>query len=132
MCADFLKGCSWHATTLDKNPFEIPKRSISKKTELSCPIAIQWDDSVTMICRFIVFALARPQFRFYNASLLLGNAHPVTHMDLSLRGRLTPPALRSTSAPENHRYHAMSKCFVQCPRIPLLDIIILIQPFFGS
>jgi hypothetical protein len=41
-----LKGCSWHAPTLDINPFEFPKRSISKKTGLSCPIAIQWDDSI--------------------------------------------------------------------------------------
>jgi hypothetical protein len=61
MCADFLKGCSWHATTLDIDPFEFRKRSISQNTGLSCPIPIYWTIP-SMIHSFIVFALARPLF----------------------------------------------------------------------
>ena len=63
MCAGFLKGCSWHATTLDINPFEFRERSISQNTELSCPITIQWDDSVNDLPLYRTF-LSAPAISF--------------------------------------------------------------------
>jgi hypothetical protein len=110
MDADFFrKHVRGLVSTLNTNLFEFPKRSISPKTRLSCPMANQWDDSVNDLPLYPTF-LSTPDISLIFSVIAVGRCASVTHMDLSLRGRLTPPALRSTSAPENHRYHAMSKC----------------------
>jgi hypothetical protein len=103
------KGCSWLSTHVGYKSLSNFRNAPSPPKNRVAPFRSN-GTIPSMTCRSIVFALARPIFRLYYASSLFGDARSVTHMDLSHRGRQTPPALRSTSAPENHRYHAMSKC----------------------